>query len=143
MNEEAKLLGATNSNFTTPHGYQDENHYTTAYDLYLIFQACMQFSEFETIISTSSYSLSITQHNGTYRNERWMQSNWFINGNATAPTGFTVIGGKTGTTDEAGSCLMMMFKDDAGNPYISVIMGAETRSVLYDNMKTLITTTLQ
>ena len=37
MNKEANALGATNSHFVNPHGYHDENHYTTAYDLYLIF----------------------------------------------------------------------------------------------------------
>ena len=143
MNQEAKKLCATNSNFVNPHGYHDENHYTTAYDLYLIFNACLEYPEFKTIVSSDSYSLQITQHNGTYRNERWLQSNWFINGNASAPSGITIIGGKTGTTDEAGSCLMMLFQDEADTPYIAVIMGAENRSVLYDNMKTLLGTTLQ
>ena len=38
MNEEAKKLGATNSNFVNPHGLTDDKHYTTAYDMYLIFQ---------------------------------------------------------------------------------------------------------
>ena len=37
MNKEANALGATNSHFVNPHGYHDENHYTTAYDLYLSF----------------------------------------------------------------------------------------------------------
>lgn len=143
MNQEAKKIGASNSNFVNPHGYQDENHYTTAYDLYLIFNACLKFPEFETIVSADSYSLQITQHNGTYRNEQWLQSNWFINGNASAPNGITIIGGKTGTTDEAGSCLMMLFKDETDTPYIAVIMGAENRSVLYKNMDTLLSTTLQ
>ena len=37
MNEEAKRLGATDTHFMNPHGLHDEDHYTTAYDLYLIF----------------------------------------------------------------------------------------------------------
>ena len=37
MNEKAQHLGATNTNFTNPHGLTDINHYTTSYDLYLIF----------------------------------------------------------------------------------------------------------
>ena len=37
MNEEAKRLGAVDSHFVNPHGLHDEDHYTTAYDLYLIF----------------------------------------------------------------------------------------------------------
>ena len=98
--------------------------------------------EYKCIVSSASYSLQITQHNGTYRNVLWSQSNWFINGRASAPSGITVVGGKTGTTDEAGSCLMMLFKDETDTPYIAVIMGAANRTVLYENMKSLLKTTL-
>ena len=33
MNERAKQIGMTNTNFVTPSGLDDENHYTTAYDM--------------------------------------------------------------------------------------------------------------
>lgn len=39
MNQEAAALGASQSHFVNAHGLPDENHYTTAYDLYLIFKA--------------------------------------------------------------------------------------------------------
>lgn len=143
MNTEAQLLGATNSHFVNPHGYQHEDHYTTAYDLYLIFEACMDMPEFKNIISSASHELEITQQNGTYRIENWRQSNWYVNGYASEPAGLTAIGGKTGTTDEAGSCLVTLFEDTEGTPYLAVIMGAENRSVLYDNMNLMITSTLQ
>ena len=143
MNKEAVLLGATNTHFVNPHGYQDENHYTTAYDLYLIFRACLDLPEFKNIVSASEYRLQITQKNGTYRNECWVQSNWYVNGYASEPEGMHVVGGKTGTTDEAGSCLITLFKDESENSYIAMIMGAENRSVLYDNMNQMITATLQ
>ena len=143
MNEEAFRLGATNTHFVNPHGYQDENHYTTAYDLYLMFNACMVIPEFQTIISSPYYELQITQQNGTYRNERWTQSNWYINGNAKDPEGMNSIGGKTGTTDEAGSCLITLFEDEQKKPYLAIIMGAENRPVIYDNINQMILTTLQ
>ncbi len=40
MNSTAKSFGATNSNFVNPSGLPDENHYTTVYDMYLIFSKC-------------------------------------------------------------------------------------------------------
>ena len=43
MNKEAKSLGATESNFVNPHGLYNDNHYTTAYDLYLIFNEDILF----------------------------------------------------------------------------------------------------
>lgn len=140
MNEEARILGATNSNFINPHGYQDENHYTTAYDLYLIFNECIKYDKFQEIVSSKQYSTKITQRNGTYRDVTWGQSNQFVNGTREVPEGISVIGGKTGTTDEAGACLILYSKRN-DIPYISIIMGADSKTILYDNMSELIAST--
>ena len=43
-------LGATNTHFTNPHGYHDENHYTSAYDLALITREAMKHETFREII---------------------------------------------------------------------------------------------
>lgn len=142
MNDEAKKLGATNSNFVNPHGYQDENHYTTAYDLYLIFNECLKYDKFCEIVSSMKYSTRITQKNGTYREATWNQSNQFINGARKVPDGLEIIGGKTGTTDDAGACLLLS-SNTKQNSYISIIMGADSRPVLYDNMTNLISSVLE
>lgn len=141
MNEEAKILGATNSNFTSPHGYQDENHYTTAYDLYLIFNQCIKNQKFVEIISSYAYEAEIESASGAKRNVTWRQSNQYVIGMQEIPDGIEVVGGKTGTTDEAGACLIQYVKEESKDtPYISIIMGAETRPVLYENMTKLIST---
>lgn len=143
MNSEAKKIGATNSNFVTPHGYHDENHYTTAYDLYLIFNECVKYEKFLDIVSSAEFTTEVQQANGTYRNVTWKQSNQFVNGIIEIPDGVTVVGGKTGTTNEAGSCLILYSNindssEDKASPYISIIMGAETKPILYKNMSNLI-----
>ena len=138
MNEEAKKLGATNTHFVTPHGYHDENHYTTAYDLYLIFNECVKYDKFLEVISSSEYETNITQKNGTYRKVLWRQTNLYVNGTRQVPESLTVVGGKTGTTDEAGACLILYSKDSQSHQYISIVMGADTKVVLYDNMTKLI-----
>lgn len=140
MNAEAVKMGATNTHFVTPHGYQHEEHYTTAYDLYLIFSKCIENEEFRKIVSTDKYSCNVTQKDGMLRAMDWEQSNQFVNGVRKVPDGITVIGGKTGTTDEAGACLILLSEVADSKPYISIIMGAETRSILYDNMTSLLST---
>ena len=137
MNEEARKLGATNSNFVNAHGYHDDNHYTTAYDLYLILKECVKNDTFLEIVSSKEYTLKIDQKNGTYRNVTWRQTNQFVTGLRSEPNGIDVIGGKTGTTDQAGSCLIMYSETDA-HPYISVVMGANNKAKLYENMTYLI-----
>ena len=134
MNEEAKQLGASNTHFVNPHGYQNKDHYTTAYDLYLIFNECIKNETFLEIVSSKSYSTVIAQKNGTNRNVTWGQSNQFVTGARKTPKGITLIGGKTGNTYDAGSCLVMYGKDSDDTPYISIIMGASSRRNLYDNM---------
>ena len=134
MNEEARLLGASNTHFVNPHGYQNKEHYTTAYDLYLIFNECIKNETFLEIVSSKSYSTVITQKNGSKRNVTWGQSNQFVTGARKTPKGITLIGGKTGNTYDAGSCLVMYGKDSGDTPYISIIMGASSRRNLYDNM---------
>lgn len=138
MNEEARKLGATNSNFINAHGYQDENHYTTAYDLYLILKECVKNETFLEVVSSIEYPINIDQKNGTYRKVTWKQSNQFVNGYRSEPSGVDVVGGKTGTTNEAGACLVLYSETD-NHPYISIVMGADNKSILYDNMTSLIT----
>lgn len=134
MNREANLLGASNTHFTNPHGYQDKEHYTTAYDLYLIFNECIKDNRFLEIVSSKNRTTSISQKDGTKREVTWGQSNQFVTGARKTPSGITLIGGKTGNTYDAGSCLVMYGKDSADIPYISIIMGATSRRNLYDNM---------
>lgn len=138
MNEKARSLGATNSHFVNPNGLEDPNHYTTAYDLYLIFNACIKEQAFLDIISTPQYTAAVTGADQSVRQAVWSQTNFYATGRATAPGHVAVIGGKTGTTDEAGSCLILYSQNPAGRPYISVVMGAGTKPVLYQDMTSIL-----
>lgn len=141
MNEEARLLGATNSHFVNAHGFHDDNHYTTVYDLYLITNACLQYDECKEIISTNYHTASVTEANGLPRKGEWWQTNNYLTGKVKIPTGVTVVGGKTGTTDEARSCLVLLTMDENEIPYLSIVLGASSRASLYTNMTSLISTT--
>lgn len=138
MNSEAKALGATGSHFVNPHGLHNENHYTTAYDLYLIFNACIQDQRFMDIISMDSYTMNLTGADGTTRTFNVVPTNYYSSGKINAPEGIRVFGGKTGTTDEAGCCVILYSEDLKKNPYISIIMGAEDKSFLYQEMNRLL-----
>lgn len=138
MNQEARLLGATNTHFVNPHGYQDKEHYTTAYDLYLIFKECIKDELFLQIIADKSYDAVITQSDGKTRTVTWPQSNQFINGGREVPKGITLIGGKTGNTFDAGSCILLYGHDSERKPFIAIMMGATSRRNLYDNMTSLL-----
>ena len=65
-------------------------------------------------------------------------TNQYLNGNFKAPEQVTIIGGKTGTTNAAGNCLILLSKDTSGNPYISVILRSKEKQILYTEMTELL-----
>lgn len=138
MNAQARELQAGNTNFITPNGLHDDNHYTTAYDLYLIFNECIKHEEFVNIISSSSYTADITGADGNVRQEIWEPTSFYARGEAALPYGAAVIGGKTGYTGEAGNCLVLLDQDDTGSSYISIVMGADSKPLLYEDMSAII-----
>lgn len=143
MNREATALGATGTHFVNPHGLPDDNHYTTVYDLYLFFNACMKDERFVDIISMDSYTVELKGADGTVRTDEWEPTHFYASGEATAPEGIHIVGGKTGTTLKAGNCVILYEEASDGSPYISVIMGAETKPLLYEEMNRLLSAGIQ
>ncbi|MDE6929777.1 MAG: serine hydrolase [Lachnospiraceae bacterium] len=138
MNQEARAIGATGTHFTNPHGLHEEDHYTTAYDLYLIFHEALKYPKFREVTGSTAYAASYQSASGETISTTWKGGNWFMTGERETPEGLTVFGGKTGTTRAAGYCLVMGTRDASSDEYISVIMKAESRPGLYDNMANII-----
>lgn len=138
MNAKAKELGATQTHFVNPSGLNDENHYTTAYDLYLIFNEALKLPLFREVIGTDSYTADYVDAQGAAVQQTWKVGNLYQKGDRQAPEGVTVLGGKTGTTQAAGYCLIMASDDSQGNEYISVVLKSDSRPHLYDNMTNII-----
>lgn len=138
MNERAKELFAVNTNFMNPHGLHDDQHYTTAYDLYLIFNECIKDERFLKIIDQDACSLTIKAADGSEKKVQFEATNLYANGTAAKPENITLIGGKTGTTDDYRRCLILLSQDEEEQPIISVIIGAADKTVLYRDMTSLL-----
>lgn len=138
MNERAKELFAVNTNFMNPHGLHNDSHYTTAYDLYLIFNECIKDERFIKIIDQDSCSLTVTSANGAEKTVTFKATNLYANGTAAKPENVTLIGGKTGTTDDYRRCLILLSRDEETHPFISVIIGATDKTVLYRDMTSIL-----
>ncbi len=137
MNEEARAIGATGSHFSNAHGLTDPEHYTTAYDIYLIYNELLDYDKFLEVIGTPDY-MAQYENAGVLISTPWTRGIWYFNGRAEAPEGITPIGGKTGTTPEAGYCLSLASVDPRGEQYVSVVLKAENRDDLYENMTALL-----
>ena len=102
MNTKANELGLTNTHFTNTYGLQDDNHYTTAYDLSIIMQYCLKNEDFRRIAGSASCSIPATNKSDV---RSYTSTNQLIvPGNLNYYSYVTV--GKTGFTTEAGECLV-------------------------------------
>ena len=138
MNEEAQKLGATNSHFVNAHGLHDMNHYSTVYDIYLIYKEAIKYEAITQIIGMTSYATTYHNKYGTEQTISVSSTNGFFKKQYKSPENVTILGSKTGTTDEAGSCLALYVKDTAGNPYLSIILNGVTKDDLYTQMRQLL-----
>lgn len=138
MNTEAVRLGATNTHFANPHGLTQDNHYTTAYDLYLIFNEALKYESITQIMHMSAYETVYTDKDGKSKELSVKTTNRYLRGDFNPPENITVIGGKTGTTNAAGACLILLTKDTSGNSYVSVILRDPTSDDLYLDMTSLL-----
>lgn len=134
MNKEAKALGATNTHFQNAHGLHHPEHYTSAYDLYLMFKANLQYPEFAETVSIPKYTMKYTNKNNIPVSVSFNSTNLFLTEDYKVPNGVTMIGGKTGTTQAAGSCLIVLTKNKQGEEFISVVTGALDKPTLYNTM---------
>jgi len=137
MNEEAKRIGATNTHFVNPSGLHDEDHYTTVYDIYLMLNEALKYEYFVDTMQLGSYSLTFKRGQDDIRSY-FDATDLYLTGGESAPANVTVLGGKTGTTSQAGACLAILSQNKYGEPFISIILGAQTKAILYQDMNQLL-----
>ena len=138
MNQRAAELGATNSHFVNPHGLHDNNHYTTPYDLYLIFKEFLSKDTLVEIDSNSKYVLTMYRESEKIQIEM-TATNGFLSNSFEMPSGYHITGWKTGTTEKAGSCIILEFvNDETKEEYICLVSNATDHDILYQNVEDML-----
>lgn len=144
MNEKAKKLGANNSNFINPHGFHEEGHYTTPYDIAIIASHIKEYPELKDIVSEKKVEIKSTAGTGLVSSDNILYShNEFL----VSPTyGYKYATGiKTGYTEQAGYCLVGSALKDEKNIVLTLFneKNADTRAIdavtvceyIFDNYK--------
>lgn len=137
MNQEADRIGAVDTIFKNPHGIHDSEHVTTAYDMYMIMLECMQYEEFFNIVKQDEYTAMYETKDDIIQYKSFEAINNFLNGMATVPEGVTLLGGKTGSTNRAGECMVLSYRKSNGDLYIAEVYLAENKSSLYEQLSYL------
>lgn len=105
MNDKAKELGMTSTNFSNTHGEHDDRTYTTVRDMAILARYAMQNSDFREIVNTDQYEIQPTEK---YKETRKLvNTNYMVSRVKRADYYYAnAIGVKAGYTAEAGSCLV-------------------------------------
>lgn len=115
MNNKCKELGCKNTNFKNPHGLDEDDHYSTAYDMSLIARELVKYPLALKITSTYEDYIDVSGEN-----------HWLVNTNKLLRFYTGIDGLKTGYTDNAKYCLTAtMERNDMR--LITVVMGADTK----------------
>lgn len=114
MNRRAEELGMRDSHFVTPSGLDDEEHYSTAYDMALLARAALKNDDFLRIVSSASMQVEFSQP------EKRVS---YTNHNKLLRLYDGCIGVKTGFTKKSGRCLVSAARRD-GVTFIAVTLNA-------------------
>ena len=115
MNEKACSLGLSSTHFVTPHGLDNDDHYTTAYELAKLTDYALSNDTFAKIVNTKSHTIYINNRPQTLSNTNELLGN--LNG---------VYGVKTGFTNGANRCLVSSCKR-GDLDIICVVLGCDTK----------------
>ena len=126
MNDFAQELGMTDSHFSTPDGWDDPQHYSTAADMAKLAEYVLTVPEICEIMKTAYKTVYFSA--GGYAT--WTNSNYFVipESKYYSPD---ALGMKTGTTEKAGYCLISAFKRNS-KTYIVLAMGCKDDLDRYD-----------
>ena len=115
MNQKAISLNLSSSHFTSPHGLDHNEHYTTAYELALITDYALHNETFCKIVKTQSYDILINGHSKHLSNTNELLG--YVDG---------VYGVKTGFTNGANRCLVSACTRD-NIDIICIVLGCDTK----------------
>lgn len=117
MNAKAYSLGLKDTHFITPHGLDEEGHYTTAYELAVIADYALNMQKIAEVVSTKNYTIAVNGYPRALTNTNELLG--YLEG---------VNGVKTGFTHNAGRCLVTSAIRDNFN-IITVVLGADTKKI--------------
>ena len=129
MNAEAAGLGMVNTHFSNPHGLPDERHLSTTSDLALLARAAQASTLFRSYVATRQRGAVVHGSDGSARNVIWKNTNKLL-----ATEGYDGI--KTGTTDQAGACLVSTGERE-GRRLIVVVLGSAASESCYIDSRNL------
>ena len=137
MNERAAELGCTGTHFCNPCGLHEDDHYTTAHDLYLIAKEAMKDATFRDIVSTVQHRMAKTN---LHEERIILTTNQLIFSSFQPWSYANCLGIKTGHTSQAGNCFVG-YAEYGDAKLFSVVLGCSSSSKEYPTVAASFTDT--
>ena len=135
MNQRAQELGCEGTHFTNAHGYHDQEHYTTAQDLFRISQYAMQNETFRQIVGTARQQITITRGGKTASGDAENRNSLLLPDSKYYYPGATGI--KTGHHSQAGWCVVASAERE-GVRLMAVVLNCATEDRKWQDAKKLL-----
>lgn len=131
MNIRATELNLNNTHFITPHGLDEKNHYTTAYEMALISKVARSYKEIRDAVQTKYATITINNNARQLKNTNALLFDYPF-----------ATGMKTGYTDNANRCLSASATKDNLN-LIAVVLGSESSQIRFNDTRNILEETFE
>ena len=118
MNERAKVLNLKNTHFTNPVGLDNDEHYSSVFDLAILTKHALKFRSFRNIVRMKEATIASVDDKFKHS---FNSTNYLLN------SYLDIQGVKTGTTDAAGESLINLALNDGGHEIISILLNSPNR----------------
>ncbi len=145
MNRKSEELGLRSTRFSTPTGLESEGNFSTARDLANLMILILKNHPFILEISAQPSVIILSEndrpHHRAFNTNELLTSFGQMSHFSNASGGnenLKIVGGKTGYTEEAGGCIILVTKNRKGDYFINVILGADSQESRFSELEKLI-----
>ena len=137
MNSKAVELGMTNTHFTNVTGAEDEEQYTTVYDVYLLLNALLNEPDLTNAMGLANYTLDYSKASGDSK-QQWLDSdNLYITGAVSVPKDVTVLGGKMSVSSDQNYGALLV-QNNYGDAFMAVVLKTDGQVNLYERLQQML-----
>ena len=137
MNQKAQELGMTNTVFSNVTGAEDENQYTTVYDMYLLFHQLLEYPDLIHAMGLNSYIMNSTKSNGDLKQQVLDTDNLYLTGSLSVPKGVTVLGGKYMSTKTQYATALLV-QNNYGDAFVLIVFRTDSEETMNTRIREML-----
>lgn len=137
MNQKAQELGMTNTVFSNVTGAEDENQYTTVYDMYLLFHQLLEYPDLIQAMGLNTYIMNTTKSNGDFKQQVLNTDNPYLTGSLSVPKGVTVLGGEF-MSEKNQYATALLVQNNYGDAFVLIAFRADSEESMNTRIREML-----